>query len=383
MARQNKAQKRKAKLEKRRKAEISSMQQQTELLVRALTKLCAPSLPEYIDDSRGVDLVGRTILFRLGMIGWNLAVAGRRDFDECLKDYASLDEESQNMIRKEVELLRLRKLELFPEIKSEICDVSVVLKGGVACLKLKPKPMAAQSSLPPALRLADELMAELEKLGTAEEAEALQRYHKVPHRYLGVRVPAITQAANEFATLHTESEILAVGRVLWQLNCHEAFLAAGKLFAHRKVTDGDGVWRCLQEWKESFDSWAMADVLMPAAHKTLKACPKYLDILEKEWLTHPSFWVRRACLTFTMYSAKTGDGSARILSWAARMTDDPEWFIQKAIAWYLRELSKHDPQTVGDFLQANSAQMKSFAIREASKYLSMVPNSGASCRNVK
>lgn len=39
-----------------------------------------------------------------------------------------------------------------------------------------------------------------------------------------------------------------------------------------------------------------------------------------------------------------------MLGWAARLSTDPEWFIQKAIAWWLRDLSKHNPQRVAVFL---------------------------------
>ena len=33
----------------------------------------------------------------------------------------------------------------------------------------------------------------------------------------------------------------------------------------------------------------------------------------------------------------------RILGWAAAYVSDPDWFIQKAVAWWLRDLSKRDP----------------------------------------
>ncbi len=48
---------------------------------------------------------------------------------------------------------------------------------------------------------------------------------------------------------------------------------------------------------------------------------------------------------------------------------DREWFIQKAVAWWLRELSKHDPKRAEAFLAEHGAQMKAFARKEAGKYL--------------
>jgi 3-methyladenine DNA glycosylase AlkD len=57
-----------------------------------------------------------------------------------------------------------------------------------------------------------------------------------------------------------------------------------------------------------------------------------------------------------------------MLRWASKLANDPEWFIQKAIGWWLRELSKRTPSRVQRFLHQHS-QLKSVARREASKYL--------------
>ncbi|MEJ2001402.1 MAG: DNA alkylation repair protein, partial [Maritimibacter sp.] len=59
----------------------------------------------------------------------------------------------------------------------------------------------------------------------------------------------------------------------------------------------------------------------------------------------------------------------RILGWAASYVDDPEWFIQKAVGWWLRDLSKHDPDRTRAFLDSYGERMKPFARREAGKYL--------------
>lgn len=57
----------------------------------------------------------------------------------------------------------------------------------------------------------------------------------------------------------------------------------------------------------------------------------------------------------------------RVLGWLERLADDREWFIQKAIGWWLRDLSKHDPQRVRDWLGAHGARLKPFARREAGR----------------
>ena len=58
-----------------------------------------------------------------------------------------------------------------------------------------------------------------------------------------------------------------------------------------------------------------------------------------------------------------------MLGWAEGYLADHEWFIQKAVSWWLRDLSKHDAARVRAFLEEHGGQMKPFARKEASKYL--------------
>ena len=88
---QDKTAKRKAKLQARRVQAAQSRHQQHVRIADALMDLCADVLPEYVDDSRGIDLVGRNILWRMGMVAWNIAVTGRREIDESSINTMKLD----------------------------------------------------------------------------------------------------------------------------------------------------------------------------------------------------------------------------------------------------------------------------------------------------
>ena len=59
----------------------------------------------------------------------------------------------------------------------------------------------------------------------------------------------------------------------------------------------------------------------------------------------------------------------RILGWAARYVADPQWFIKKSVAWWLRDLSKHDAPRVTAFVEAHGDSMKPFARKEALRLL--------------
>ena len=87
-------------------------------------------------------------------------------------------------------------------------------------------------------------------------------------------------------------------------------------------------------------------------------------------------WTRRAVLVITLPWARLDKPSERdseirerVLGWAADYVPDPEWFIQKAVAWWVRDLSKRDPARTRVFLDAHGCDMKAFARREAGRYL--------------
>ena len=133
---QDKAARRKAKLKAKRVHAEKLRHQQHARIAAALMDLCADVLPEYVDDSKGPDLVGRNIIWRMGMVAWNLAVTGRKEIDDSSVDEMRVDAESKKIVRDEINGLVRRKYEKFPELRTAITDVSTVLVAGQARLKV-------------------------------------------------------------------------------------------------------------------------------------------------------------------------------------------------------------------------------------------------------
>jgi 3-methyladenine DNA glycosylase AlkD len=218
-------------------------------------------------------------------------------------------------------------------------------------------------------------IAALETLGDAERAAGSAAYHKAARRYLGVAVPQITELANGW-----RAELDVPGRVsladaLWQTDIHEARVAAAKLLTQARIADDGAVWALIASWVPQFDAWAIADHVCDAGGRRVMADPSRLDEVEG-WTTHPLMWARRAALVMTLgwtkqNFPKPADLAARerVLGWCALYTSDKDWFIQKAVAWWLRDLSKHDAPRVGLWLAEHGPHMKTWARKEASKYL--------------
>lgn len=206
-------------------------------------------------------------------------------------------------------------------------------------------------------------------------AEGSAAYHKVPRVYLGVPNPALNDLTRDWRQALTLDQRVTLARDLWDSDIHEARIAAGKLLTQARIRPDDQVWTLVQSWVPQFDAWAVADHACSAIGRRLQADLTRLDVVEG-WTTSDHMWTRRAALVATLFLAKpnhpTQDEAAardRVLSWAATYVTDPEWFIQKSVAWWLRDLSKHDAPRARDFLSQYGDQMKAFARKEAGKYL--------------
>jgi 3-methyladenine DNA glycosylase AlkD len=221
----------------------------------------------------------------------------------------------------------------------------------------------------------DDALTQLQALADPVRAAEAQAYHKVDRPYLGISVPDVTALATGWRADMDVPARVAVADHLWQSNIHEARVAAAKLLTQARIADDGAVWGLIASWVPGFDAWALADHACDAGNRRLMADPARLDEVEA-WVSHENMWTRRAALVMTLPWTKQNFPKEadlairdRVLGWAAQMVGDKDWFIQKAIAWWLRELSKHDAQRTHDFLEGPGQGLKPWAQKEAGKYL--------------
>jgi 3-methyladenine DNA glycosylase AlkD len=208
-----------------------------------------------------------------------------------------------------------------------------------------------------------------------ERAKGMAAYHKTTREYLGVSNPVINDLTKAWRRELDVPARVALADALWTTDIFEARLAAAKLLTQARIRPDDRVWALISGWRADFDSWAIADHACMAGQKRLVADPSRLDQVET-WTSSDHIWTRRAALVITLPWAKQNHPKPdeltardRILGWAADYVPDRNWFIQKAIAWWLRDLSKHDPDRVREFIARHGEAMKPFARKEAVRYL--------------
>lgn len=219
-------------------------------------------------------------------------------------------------------------------------------------------------------------LAALRAEADPERAAGMRAYHKADREYLGLSNGTVIELATGWRHALDLGARVDLARALWASDIFEARIAAAKLFLQARIRPDDGpAWDCLCGFVPDFDSWAIADAVAQAGAKRVVADPARLEAIEG-WTLSEHMWTRRAALVFTLPFTKARHPSgvesaarARILGWCAGYADDREWFIQKAVAWWVRELSRKDPDRTDAWLAEHGARLKPWARKEAARHL--------------
>ncbi|MEX0970309.1 MAG: DNA alkylation repair protein [Paracoccaceae bacterium] len=219
-------------------------------------------------------------------------------------------------------------------------------------------------------------LEELQTRANPERAAQMAAYHKATRPVLGLPNADVHELARTWRESRSLAERVALAASLWDTDIFEARLAAGSLLTQARMKEDEPLaWAELIRWVPGFDSWALADHACSAIGRRLVAHPARLNEVEN-WTKHENMWMRRAALIATLPWTKQNHPSdddrairARVLAWAAGYVHDRDWFIQKAVAWWLRELSKHDDAPVRAFLTTYGNEMKAFARKDAARNL--------------
>lgn len=222
---------------------------------------------------------------------------------------------------------------------------------------------------------AGQALAALETRADAGKAAAMAAYHKVARRYLGVPVPQIEALVDAWRDGASVEDRVTLATALWASDVHEARVAAAKLVTQARIRPDAAVWDLFLSWVPGFDAWAIADHACAAGQRRVMADLSRLDTVER-FTTSAHLWTRRAALVVTLPLARGNfprpaelAARERVLGWAAGYADDRDWFMQKAVAWWLRDLSKHDAGRVRGWMADHGARLKPWAAKEATRHL--------------
>ena len=220
---------------------------------------------------------------------------------------------------------------------------------------------------------ADELANDLIAVGTKERAVNEKRYLKSEIDHYGVSVPEIRKMARRFARNRQDlpkSDLTRLTLELWDRDVYELRKLAVNILAAKvsllNVEDLEFLERLV---RRSY-TWALIDdmsfnVVAPVLTEVDGAAS-----IRRRWAQDEDFWVRRTAMLALLPGLRRGtDGWDEFIIYADSMLEEREFFIRKAIGWVLREVSKHSPELVAEWLEPRAAIASSVTMREALKYL--------------
>lgn len=222
----------------------------------------------------------------------------------------------------------------------------------------------------------DAALAALRSHANPARAAEMAAYHKQSREVLGLSNALTGALADDWRKALDQPGLVTLAQGLWASDIFEARIAAGKLFIQARMRPDDAAaWDCITNLVPDFDSWAIADAVAQGGAKRLAQDPRRLDELDT-WISSDHMWTRRAALVFSLPFTKArhpnpteAAARVRILRWCETLAPDRDWFIQKAIAWWLRDLSRRDPDAVTAWLATHGATLKPFARKEAGRKL--------------
>jgi 3-methyladenine DNA glycosylase AlkD len=218
----------------------------------------------------------------------------------------------------------------------------------------------------------DDLSKRLELVRDSSRVTAMEKYMKNKFPFLGImsgpRKEVMRAWKATLPTTLTRNEMWDIIRELWQKEEREYhqlaldWMLTWNIKSFEK-SDIEHIYFILnnQSWWDTVDGIAVHLV-----GKYAKKFPEEMPRIISEWLAHPSFWLNRTCLIYQLkFKEKTDlglqQGYIHALKW------NKEFFIQKAIGWSLREVSKWNPEWVRQVVQQE--ELKGLAYREAMKYV--------------
>jgi 3-methyladenine DNA glycosylase AlkD len=194
-------------------------------------------------------------------------------------------------------------------------------------------------------------------------------YMKSAMRYRGVIRPQVRRiaraAARAVATPDVESRVAEV-RALWdEADFREERYAAQDLLALAPAKGRLDLLELHEYIARSGAWWDHTDEQAHRVTETLEDHPEVATTMRR-WSTDDSFWVRRLAIIGQLGRRDRVDRDL-LADVIAPNLSETDFFIRKAIGWALRDLARHDPQWVRDYVATHD--LAPLSRREALKHL--------------
>ena len=223
-------------------------------------------------------------------------------------------------------------------------------------------------------RMLQQIVSELERIRDAERAPAMEAYMKNRFVFLGV---SATPRKNVFLSVKkdwtqlTDSARWDFIDECWQHEARELqYIAIDALLSDYKKRAAHTDLPKIEFLLTQKPWWDTIDLLVShVVGHYAKSFPLEFAKTAAEWESSSNFWLHRSLLIFQLKYKQQTD-LALLQYYISRFKWNKEFFVQKAIGWALREVSKWNPEWVREVVVSENLQ--GLAKREALKYVAAV-----------
>ena len=218
----------------------------------------------------------------------------------------------------------------------------------------------------------DEVVQALTAIGNPELGEAIRRDRGSELLHLGIRFPELRKRVKAGFSFYAlpEDQVLEVWDALWMSSPYgDVLFAALEYYApivRKNVSPG--LWPVVRNWSGRVDNWCHADLLSGVYSRILERYPDDVYPQIQAWNGAESEWLRRiSIVSLVHYSGKNAVflPPGRVLPLVSTCLGDDRHYVQTAIGWVLREMSRAYPDEVVAYLAANAPAMSATAFSRA------------------
>jgi len=216
----------------------------------------------------------------------------------------------------------------------------------------------------------EELLKALQNHASREKRTSMEAYMKNQFSFIGtpseIRKQCLKEHIQKFGIPkdeHLDTEI----RSLWKTQKRELNYCAQELVLRKKwYKKRESIE--LFEWMITTDSWwdTVDFIAASLVGAYFKSFPERTEEIARQWNASGNMWLTRTSILFQLKYKEQTD-TEFLAQLITPHLGSKEFFIQKAIGWSLRQVSKTDPVFVRDFIASHD--LKPVSHREAIKYI--------------
>ncbi len=226
------------------------------------------------------------------------------------------------------------------------------------------------TQITPATYLQKAIMS-LSEAGVPEVAEKQSAYMRNKFPFYGVTAPQTKPLFSELFKSYgkfTDAALIDFVRLCFE-NEYREIHYFGILMVEKQIKKQPANFSdFLEEMIITNSWWDSVDWISKMVSIHFSRFPEQIKSVTRDWMDSKNIWLQRVAIIFQRYKNYPTD-EALLYQYILELKNSPEFFIQKAAGWALRDHSKEHPESVLGFLN-NNPGLSNLTIREAKKYLS-------------